>query len=107
MSSFKVHAPATPERKASSKKKMQVAWGGYWILLFAMIFVVGERMAGSVFGAAVVIGWIAAWAYLVAVVADCASLLGKSSTVWGGGTFVLGPLGALVLPGLLLLELRK
>lgn len=107
MNQFKVHVPLTPEQKDKTRKKVLTAWGAYWVFFFAMLVAVAEVKATSVLGGALVLLWVAAKFYLVVVVADAASRLGKSSTVWGGGTFVLGPLGALLLPGVLLVGLRR
>lgn len=107
MNSFIVPVQLSSEQKARARRKIGIAWFGYWVLFAAMIVSASEFSSVSRIGAAMAVGWIAAWGYLLITISDCASRLGKSSIAWGGGMFVLGPLGALLLSGMLLSELKS
>jgi len=80
------------QQLARQIKRSSVA---YWIafLVWAGSFGLGP----AAFGTFLVV-WVVCGVWLASAVADWAAATNRTSAVWGLGTFLLGPLGAIVMP---------
>ena len=94
-----------PEAKQAMAKKLKIAMSAYWILLFLMLF--ASNTEGDVLRMGALLLWFASAVWLSMAVADAASSAGGSAFIWGCGTLLLGPFGALVFPVAQLVSLRK
>ena len=90
-------------------RQLKISSAAYWISLLVFAGSVGLFAAGYlsltlfwVFLGALII----AQAWLASTVADWAAATNKASAIWGLGTFLLGPVGAIFMPMHALLSLR-
>lgn len=95
----------SPEAKQKLLRKLKISWAAYWVLLVVGFSLVGAGGQSVAVAALLVIAAASIW--LASVVADAASSTGGSAAVWGLGTLVMGPFGALLLPLLQVFNLRK
>ena len=85
----------SPEARAKLLRKLKLSWAAYWVLLVAGVALLGAGQSVAVVALLVIA---AASIWLASVVADAASSTGGSAAIWGLGTLVLGPFGALLFP---------
>lgn len=97
-------ALSTVAECASLARTLKRAWLAFWLVFFGNFAV--WRLFGSDFILAGLTVLLASYAWLGWTTARAASASGHTGVVWGIGVFLLGPLGALLLPWAALSKLR-
>lgn len=97
------------QKKQQLIRQLKISSAAYWISMLVFASSAGLVGAGYLsptlfwlfLGALVV-----AQAWLASAVADWAAATNKASAIWGLGTFLLGPVGAIFMPMHALVSLR-
>ncbi len=91
------------QKRLQLSKQLKRSSAAYWIAF--LVFVTGLGVAPGWLWAFLLL-WVIAAVWLASSVADWAAATNRASAVWGLGTFLLGPLGAIVMPMHALICLR-
>jgi site-specific recombinase len=85
-------------------RQLKRSSGAYWVSF--LVFAVSLGLAPTLFWF-FLLAWVVCHVWLASAVADWAAATNRASAIWGLGTFLLGPLGAIVMPMHALLSLRS